>query len=88
MARKQKTPEPPAREPIATSWRGESVYRCPFCARDSDRAEAIQEHIDRDHPAVEQEVTDGATDTDQDDGAGAEPDGGRGRDDDGGQHDG
>lgn len=86
MAKRKAPPEPIPREPVETRWRGETIYRCPFCARDSDRAGVIAEHIDRDHPVTE--VSHGATDADENDSAGTEPDRGRGGDDDRGQHDG
>lgn len=96
MARKKapQTIEEPdvSREPITDSWRGETIYRCPFCPRDSSDEGQIREHIAVDHaePAAHplEDLSHGETDPDEDDGSGAEPDRGDGGDVHRGEHDG
>jgi hypothetical protein len=51
MATTKATKEPEvARDAIEGTWRGVTVWQCPFCERNRDDRAAIEEHIARDHP--------------------------------------
>lgn len=99
MARKkapQTTEEPDvSREPIIGLWAGHERYACPMagCPFDTLNRAHFDDHMRAAHPepVIDLETegpADGATDIDQDDGAGTKPHGGDRGDDDGGEHDG